>query len=486
MTSGVIVLNPIQSILSDSDGYSVGGIDVPMVIGAQDRTSWEPDPTSYTANTSGPLLRNSDGHLVTRSNVLTDATSFRDDFVDGSLNVTLTGTLNFISGSTDVTGSGTQFMSELNTQYYIRYSIDGYEDYIRVSNILSDTELVLDDIYPGSTASGTGLKTLWGQEVIGADAGVAIIASKLILQSGTSNGNHSAAFRVGDYLPYNVGANISISQRIANQNIIFGLSDNKDDPWLGDHVAYVLFDGVNNTQVKLVSASSLSDQQQTIIQLPSGTTSLQYLDYNLEVLAQKVALTVNGMLLAEHKLHIPGPYNAMDICFHINNSSVVTNTSMTVDVVYFSNFDQVQISQYSKSEPLTFQRGEDIHTITGYKTTTATTANQVILQYTVPASKSFWIVGYTVDNGETTVRGNPVKICKNTFTENTAPGVVDSDIFRAFAMYHGSASESYIAEDFSAMPRQFAKAGDIIYVTVTPTGTGSTVWRASLDFVLKS
>jgi hypothetical protein len=449
--------------------------------------NWAPSPRNFFLGGKARLVSDLSGGLVGRTNVLTDAASFRDDFPGTDVRSAITGTVTFTNGSTTVTGVGTAFLTELNLHHYVR--LNGHTNWklTQVSNILSDTELKLSEPYSGATGTDILVKSYWRMEEKNGGT-VACSTSDAVLAIGTDSGSHADIQRYGDYLPYYLGIKAALSQRIANQWCCLGLSNN--EPFEDDTVcAMVIMEGTDATKLKLRTRSSAAteDAEETTVSIPGGLTTDNEIYYRLEVQAEKVTLFVNQRPLAEHFTHIPGPYDPMNLyCGLRNTAAAASITSLHLDFVHLSNFDRVETALSVKGDPISTRVQEDIHTLTGSLTTSLVNADQVILQYTVPAGKTFWIVGYSLNNGETTIRGNPVKIGRNTMTDEVdAPGSVDGNIFRAFNKYGGSTGDNTAGELFGASPRWMANAGDVVKMTVTPTGSSTTKWRASIDFILR-
>jgi hypothetical protein len=73
----------------------------------------------------------------------------------------------------------------------------------------------------------------------------------------------------------------------------------------------------------------------------------------LEVTASKVSLFCNDVRIAEHKLHIPGPYSSMDCHADIHNTGVAgSTTTLALDTYFLTNFDRVEVSNAPKGDPL--------------------------------------------------------------------------------------------------------------------------------------
>lgn len=440
-------------------------------------------PTVDTREADGVYL-NKNGQLVTHANITGDQGTIRDDFNGSAITTALTGTLNFTSGSTTVTGSGTLFTTELNRDQYIKANAHAETTFTRVRRVISDTSLELEQGYLGATASAAASSKSRWPTVTGSGGSFAVGSSNLTIASGTTSGSRSYVSRpILAQCMHVVANSLNISQRIANQEALFGLMDNPASP---GQQAVIVFDGTVNTTIKFrtSSSSSANDTEETSVTLPFGlTTALTTVDCRITLTPSSVQLVINGVIVATHDAHIPEPFTTLYITHLIRNTAVVTTTNFVVGTVYTTTFDKIQIANIARGEPVQVRLDEEIHNISGIITTTATTADQVIVSYTVPTNRTAYIIGYMVSaNGN--VDGTPVKVGKNTITtEPAGPGATDSNFFRIFR--HDRSPSAPTREDFSASPRPFGMAGDVLKIAVTPSGTGSTQWRAVLEVALR-
>lgn len=424
------------------------------------------------------LYVDGEGSLITRGAIITDEGSLRDDFTGTDIITELTGTVTFTNNSDIITGLNTLFTEELNRDCYIKLSTDGYEHWAKILRVPTDTTAQLDGIYTGSSDSGIAEKSRWLILPIGNISGTkSINNSKITLSSGSETDSGIVLYRTGDFLPMLATWVMSLSQMIDNQTAFFGFRDDILNPKMYCDVTYP---GADPTVITFRSAWN-GDEQSSTISLPSGLDATQSLRYKIDVSADYCALLVNGVLVARHDSHIPDPYVDMMLCAGIYNEGATSNTDVVIDSIYFSNQDQVQVSSTFIS-PISVITKEDQHSIYGNLTTTSTTADQVILSYTVPAGKVFYIIGYKIE-ASGTLNGNPIKIGRNDVSsETTSPGSIDGNIFRAFALLAGQNTGDV---DFGGNPRKLGIGGDVIKITVSPSGSLSSTWRASMDFVLR-
>ena len=425
----------------------------------------------------GPINLDSVGNLLTRGPVFTDELSFSSDFPGSDYKQALTGTLTFTTDSDEVTGSGTAFLSELTTQSYIKLNAQDETKLVKVLEIIDDENLELEEV---STYTGTGAASAYGF-LTEREAGLSVASSELAIASGTTNGVRTGMWIPIDYGPLMGHGHMRLSQRIANQEFCCGFVDDLHDP---QYRAQVVFDGTSNTQVKFRTSrsSAAADTEETTVNLPNGFVSSSTLDYSITMTGRACHLNIEGVRVASHYRHVPGPYDVVEVaCYWNNTGTPASNTTAYIDTFYVANHNRVEVANGFEGEVLPVSLREEVHTITGKRATTATT-EVAIIEYTVPAGKSFWVVGYNVSSGTTTVNGNPFKIGKGSvpITEPVNPGTLDSPLLRAFFV----AQKSNEKESFLT-PLYLAAAGETVRVTVTPDGTTNTTWRASLDFILR-
>ena len=89
---------------------------------------------SYSVGTITPSV-DAGGSLITRGAVFVDEGSFREEFTGSSLDTLLTGTVTFTNGSTNVTGVGTAFTTEVPKYAFVKKSADSETLYVAVNSI---------------------------------------------------------------------------------------------------------------------------------------------------------------------------------------------------------------------------------------------------------------------------------------------------------------------------------------------------------------
>jgi hypothetical protein len=369
-------------------GSTVSASSMPVVIATDQgiinscsqTNTYQPNPQGIS-KFAAPLILDDSGRLETHSAVYTDEGSFRDDFSVPSLLTTLIGTVNFVNNSAVITGTGTAFSIELKVGQYIKKTADANSALVQIDYIFSDTSLVLSEVYTGTTGTSTAQYSNWFINATGTGATASATSSLLNLVSGTDLNGTASLIRGGDCGPFSVAFNCSVSQRIANQTIILGLTDiNSATP---NVQATIQFTGTTNTVCTFVtsSTSSISDTQSTTVTLPNGALTSSTNTYKIDVSNNRCTLVINGIVCAVNDIHIPQPYDLLSHLLKVVNSAVVTSTTVAIDYYYFENVNRIQVDNDFQGEP---QRVS----LTGRTTTGLTTDLLVDTLNYLPVSNS--------------------------------------------------------------------------------------------------
>lgn len=304
----------------------------------------EVDATSHRA-----LVIDNKRNLCVRGQVLTDERGFRADFLGSTLYTDQSGTFYFINGSAVVTGSGTTF-SLLAEDSYVKLSSHDDTYYAKIKEVLSDTHLVLNTVYGGATASGTGRMCRWMPSV-GSGGTLSVTGSELLLASGTTSGTVVRVIRSADYPPFVINGYGRITQRIANQSAYFGVADG--DFGSAQNQVFIVWDGTTNTTCKLQTSFGSADIETTVVTLPdAGVTSGSHF-YQIEVNAARVTFFIDDVKVAEHRLHIPDPYAVMTTRIGIKNTdTAASTTTLAFNTFRFNNYNQVEITTGAKGDPI--------------------------------------------------------------------------------------------------------------------------------------
>ncbi len=437
-------------------------------------------PQPASPGTAGELTIDSDGALRARASVLTTRNNFRDDFSGASLSTALTGTLTFVAGSVNVTGTGTTFTTQVTRDMYVKLNSDGETAWTRVRAVLSDTSLQLEQGYLGSSGGPAASSTTKWPTRTGSGGSFTVASSLVNIISGTTSGANTFIFRDLDFALIHVDfIALRLTQRIANQAAFAGVFDSISAP---TQQAAFIFDGTVNTTVKCRSSysSAATDIQETVVTLPFGlTTALTTVNYSIDITATKIIFSIAGVVVATHSYHTPEQWTLMDVGVGIQNTGVPGSTT-TVTA------DQVLMRSYDITDDSSKALDDEMHFVSGALTTTTTTADQVVVSVTVPTGKVLYIIGFMLSGSSNTISGNPIKIGKNTVTtEAAAPGTIDNNILFAFVLNVGASLPNMYSMNYGDKPRKFGFAGDVVKITVTPSGGTSTIWRGTLEYILK-
>jgi len=283
------------------------------------------------------------GNLSTRGPVTTDEGSVSEDFTGTTIYYIENGTLKFINNSNVVTGVGTTFTDGTEAYAdYIKLSIDPDTAYAKIESVISDTELLLENVYIGTTGIGSGYHAKF-KPLIGAGGAITVVNSLCSIASGATINAITKIFRSIDYCPLIFSTNVAVSKRIVNQTGYLGLTDNVTTPTIS---AYFQFDGTSDLIIKTVTQSSAQATEietNTITLLTSTSTQRRY---RIDLEQEYVAFYVDDNLIATHKTHIPGPYSYMDGLAGWVNGAVApaSTTTMSVDSIYIGNVDSLVIT----------------------------------------------------------------------------------------------------------------------------------------------
>jgi hypothetical protein len=342
-----ITLNPgVGGVVVPSDLH--GGEEYPIQKTAGNRVSQWPgySPPSYSF--PQPINIDDFGSLQTRGPVLTDEGTFRVNFANTSLFLSIGAVT--VSGNV-VTGTGFATV-DLNINDYFKIAADADTFCVQIDSIDSDTRITLKTAYTGS-ASGTGNRSLM-MPYTGTGGSYAVASGVVTLTAGTTATSVTGVKRYTDYGPLVFRARGSISQRIANQALNVGLREDAATPrWF----SWFVLDGTVNTTVKCRTgrnpsgAPSASETQETVITLPNNATTATARDLRIELLTESVRFYVEGILVAEHSVVIPHQHDEMtSVVEFVNGTTPATSTTATFDYVTGKNHNKLEIGIMSDAE----------------------------------------------------------------------------------------------------------------------------------------
>ena len=299
------------------------------------------------------LLMDKDRNLRTRGVVLTDQGGFRDDFTNASTYYTdISGTVYFTNGQTYVTATGSAFTTQLRVGEYLKKSDHADTAYAKIAEIYNDTHLRLSTNYAGATANGTGRLFAW-EPSIGTNGTITVSGTNsIILTAPTDSGTLVRIRRLESCAPAVFAANLTISARVANQNIRIGFFD--ADSGSEVNQAIVIFDGTTNTTCIFRTGSNATSTncESTTVTLPAAGTTAAAHTYTIELQSDRVFLYIDDFRCAEHKLHFPAGYTELYYGAMVKNTAGSTSTTTTIDSISMLHYNRLQIGSFAKGDVL--------------------------------------------------------------------------------------------------------------------------------------
>lgn len=340
-------------LVHGADGINAGDVSdsngLPVLVQGDPVSPW-PSYHGATETTQRSITVDDYGALVTRGAVTTDEGTFRVNFANTSLAVSI-GSVT-VSGTT-VTGSGF-LTADANLNDYFKLDADGESAWTQIASVDSNTQLTLVAAYPGGT-SGAASRSLV-QPITAAGATISVASGQCTLASGTTSGARAVLGRQLDYAPMVWRSRLSISQRIANQSTRFGFVEfGATVRWFARFKA----EGTTNTTLICESARnptvapSAAETESTTITLPNGLTTASLLDYRVEMLTESVRFYVNNIIVAEHTRSMPGPHDILGSGVLIENTgTAASTTSVVVDYITGKSHNKLEIGVMSDAEKI--------------------------------------------------------------------------------------------------------------------------------------
>lgn len=187
------------------------------------------------------------GALITRGAVTTDEGTFRVNFANTSIAVSI-GTVT-VAGNV-VTGSGF-LAADVNYHDYFKLDADAESAWAQIDYVVDNTTIILSTAYTGG-ASGAASRALV-IPVTQPGGGYSVASGQLTITSGTTSGGGVIIGRIMDYGPLVYRTRLSISQRVANNETRIGFAEPVTvtaPRWTARFIA----DGTVNTTIKCESS----------------------------------------------------------------------------------------------------------------------------------------------------------------------------------------------------------------------------------------
>ncbi len=301
----------------------------------------------------GKVATDPSGNLVTRSQVVTDEGSFRANFSGASLAISI-GTCTFTNGSAVVTGTNLTSY-DLHSGDYVKLDADAATAWTQVESFDSPTQLTLVSAYPGTGGTGASSCDIV-KPVVGTGGSITVSSGQATIACGTTAAVTHELERDVDYGPLLFQTGLSVSQRIANQDIYVGLYDEEHaaTPY---YYAWFRINGVTNTTVicesgqKRDGAPSGGELETTTVTLPNGQTTATARRWRIEVMLAKLRFYIDGVLVAEHYKAMPRPMDKLTATVRcVNGTTPASGTNVIVDYMTAKNFNTVDITIPGETE----------------------------------------------------------------------------------------------------------------------------------------
>jgi lysophospholipase L1-like esterase len=340
----------MPQVSNKDDGQSTMANSAPVVI-ASDQTdvgtrlhghTYDYAP-GYDAveDTTGEAAFDVAGNLITRAQTLTDEGGYRYNPAGSSLAVSL-GTCTFTNGSDIVTGTGFDSV-DVHMGDYVYLDADGVTQAKQVL-FLTPTQLTLKSAYTGTGGTGASSRQ-YLKSVVGSGGTITVSNGQAVIAAQTTATSVFELERDVDVLPMVKQTQITISQRIANQDIYLGLYD-ENNGGTAKWYYWFHFTGTTNTAVNCVCGRNPSgaptggEIKTQAVTLPNGSTTAIAHRYRIEALKDRVSFYIDDVLVAQEFVQVPHPADFLTSTLRVvNGTTPATNTNITLDYDSTFNFN---------------------------------------------------------------------------------------------------------------------------------------------------
>lgn len=341
----------IPPLMSGKSPVDIGTNGKVSLVGKQ--SDFSPKTSPKDDSVTQELTFDPDNNLKTRSSTLTDEGTFRINFSNSSLRVSI-GTCTFTNGSKTVTGANFDTY-DLHVGDYV--NINGHSENTLVQiESLTLTEIILVSNYLGATTTGVASRQII-RSVTGAGSSITVGTGVVTIASQTTANSVTMLGRLVDIAPLIFREACSISQRIINQVINIGLTD--DSATIKWYARFQV-DGTTNTSIKCQTARNPStapsgnEIQETIVTIPNGLTTASSLEYRIELLTEEVVFYINEIRVARHTRVIPSQYDTMGAGIAVINGATppASNTNVVIDYITCKNHNKLEVGIMSLNESI--------------------------------------------------------------------------------------------------------------------------------------
>lgn len=413
-----------------------------------------------------PLRTDATGSLAVAGLFTNDLGTGRANWTGSSISYS-PGTATFTNGSMDVTGSGFS-TTDLHYLDFIKLSADNETFWAQVGSVTSDTTLTLCVAYTGTSATGA-YDVARAATVTGSGATISVASGQATVAAGVTSGSTSVLYKTLSFPPFqNITGSqqLSISQRISNQDIYVGLEHQATS---SRYFARFHFTGTNNTQVitetsyNPTTVPSASETETNTVTLPGSATTASQNTYKVDFQYDQAVFSINGIVVAIHTARLPQIWSQiMNTQIRVVNNAAVTNTNIVSNYLFVRSYTRMDVN----SSPIT-------PTIPGYPTggapITATSGNvaaaSAVATLTSATGKTAYITGFQI-----TASGATVGVDVNA----TVTGLVSGTLTYTFSFPAGAliGATPLIIPFHTPVPASATNTN--IVVTLPSGGTGNT------------
>lgn len=338
---------------------------------------------------------------------------------------------------------------------------------------------------------GGTLDPKWTTASSGGGSVSAPASSLVTVNLPTTNGATASLFgsTIADFGPMTATFYAAVNNRRANQTLMLGVSESPD-PLNPGACACFVFQGTVNTTVICTSgaSSAAADIQQTTITLPRGLNTSQSLRYKIDYSQTQVTFSVStgvgdDVIVAKHQLHVPqdtavlGPVAAM-----VNTGVAAGTTAITLDGVYFANWNRLQIDSDYMGEPLPIRKPAAPVTYSAAATNFAPAASATdVFTITGSATKTVRIKRITFTMVQTTAAARDVQLIKRSTANSGGTSVARTAVPNDSSSPAGTATVlSYTANPTLGTTVGAIRARKVFVSTIT--GNNSNCDEFAIDF----
>ena len=237
---------------------------------------------------------------------------------------------------------------------YVKLSTDADTAYNQILEF-TDTTITLTSNYTGTGGTGTLYSSLV-QPSVSNDATISVGSGNCTLASGTTTNNITYIKRTVDVLPLVIESEFSVTQRIANQDIYFGVFDDSSPIkfWASFRI-----NGTDASKIITETAHSRSgsptatDTESYTKTIPSIGLTSQLLRYRIEIEQSELRFLVNDIVISKHRRVLMKPTSFATMFIKIvNGTSPASSTSVSATYIRAFNYNKVSVGFSDRDDTL--------------------------------------------------------------------------------------------------------------------------------------